>query len=145
MGLGFLLTDSQNNGRTDRLLLAIVLLAVHRQNHRRAAGPRGEMGGEDDGHRTLAETAPADHRAEAPPSCLPARGRIAVPRPGRPPRPEPQTEAERIAFWERAAARLAVDRAVAHGALGHARAGPRRRARGPELTLVRRRHDSTSP
>ncbi|WP_205834182.1 ABC transporter permease [Crystallibacter degradans] len=28
MGLGFLLTDSQNNGRTDRLLLAIVLLAV---------------------------------------------------------------------------------------------------------------------
>ncbi|WAP51837.1 ABC transporter permease [Arthrobacter sp. ATA002] len=28
MGLGFLLIDSQNNGRTDRLLLAIVLLAV---------------------------------------------------------------------------------------------------------------------
>ncbi|MDZ5077462.1 ABC transporter permease [Nesterenkonia sp. HG001] len=28
MGLGFLLTDSQNNGRTDRLLLAIILLAV---------------------------------------------------------------------------------------------------------------------
>ena len=28
MGLGFLLMDSQNNGRTDRLLLAIVLLAV---------------------------------------------------------------------------------------------------------------------
>jgi sulfonate transport system permease protein len=28
MGLGFLLTDSQNNGRTDRLLLAILLLAV---------------------------------------------------------------------------------------------------------------------
>lgn len=28
MGLGFLLTDSQNNGRTDRLLLAIVLLAI---------------------------------------------------------------------------------------------------------------------
>ncbi|MDK7352064.1 ABC transporter permease [Rothia aeria] len=28
MGLGYLLTDSQNNGRTDRLLLAIVLLAV---------------------------------------------------------------------------------------------------------------------
>lgn len=28
MGLGFLLTDSQNNGRTDRLLLAIVLLAL---------------------------------------------------------------------------------------------------------------------
>lgn len=28
MGLGFLLTDSQSNGRTDRLLLAIVLLAV---------------------------------------------------------------------------------------------------------------------
>jgi sulfonate transport system permease protein len=28
MGLGFLLTDSANNGRTDRLLLAIVLLAV---------------------------------------------------------------------------------------------------------------------
>ncbi|GAA3709242.1 ABC transporter permease [Zhihengliuella alba] len=28
MGLGFLLTDSQYNGRTDRLLLAIVLLAV---------------------------------------------------------------------------------------------------------------------
>ena len=28
MGLGFLLTDSQNNGRTDRLLLAIVVLAV---------------------------------------------------------------------------------------------------------------------
>lgn len=28
MGLGFLLTDSQNNGRTDRLLLAIVMLAV---------------------------------------------------------------------------------------------------------------------
>ena len=28
MGLGWLLTDSQNNGRTDRLLLAIVLLAV---------------------------------------------------------------------------------------------------------------------
>ncbi len=28
MGLGFLLVDSQNNGRTDRLLLAIVLLAV---------------------------------------------------------------------------------------------------------------------
>ena len=27
-GLGFLLIDSQNNGRTDRLLLAIVLLAV---------------------------------------------------------------------------------------------------------------------
>ena len=27
-GLGFLLTDSQNNGRTDRLLLAIVLLAI---------------------------------------------------------------------------------------------------------------------
>lgn len=27
-GLGYLLTDSQNNGRTDRLLLAIVLLAV---------------------------------------------------------------------------------------------------------------------
>lgn len=27
-GLGFLLTESQNNGRTDRLLLAIVLLAV---------------------------------------------------------------------------------------------------------------------
>jgi sulfonate transport system permease protein len=28
MGLGFLLMDSQNNGRTDRLFLAIVLLAV---------------------------------------------------------------------------------------------------------------------
>ncbi len=28
MGLGFLLNDSQNNGRTDRILLAIVLLAV---------------------------------------------------------------------------------------------------------------------
>ncbi|GHC99474.1 ABC transporter permease [Zhihengliuella salsuginis] len=28
MGLGFLLTDSQYNGRTDRLILAIVLLAV---------------------------------------------------------------------------------------------------------------------
>lgn len=28
MGLGFLLTDSQNNGRVDRVLLAIVLLAV---------------------------------------------------------------------------------------------------------------------
>lgn len=28
MGLGFLLTDSQNNGRVDRLLLAIVLLAI---------------------------------------------------------------------------------------------------------------------
>lgn len=28
MGLGFLLTDSQNNGRTDRLLLAIILLAL---------------------------------------------------------------------------------------------------------------------
>ena len=28
MGLGFLLTDSQNNGRTDRMLLAIVILAV---------------------------------------------------------------------------------------------------------------------
>ncbi|WP_240645731.1 ABC transporter permease [Georgenia sp. SYP-B2076] len=28
MGLGFLLTDSQNNGRVDRMLLAIVLLAV---------------------------------------------------------------------------------------------------------------------
>lgn len=28
MGLGYLLTDSQNNGRTNRLLLAIVLLAV---------------------------------------------------------------------------------------------------------------------
>lgn len=28
MGLGFLLTDSQNNGRTDRLLLTIILLAV---------------------------------------------------------------------------------------------------------------------
>ena len=28
MGLGFLLTDSQNNGRTDRILLAIVVLAV---------------------------------------------------------------------------------------------------------------------
>ncbi len=28
MGLGFLLTDSQNNGRIDRVVLAIVLLAV---------------------------------------------------------------------------------------------------------------------
>ena len=28
MGLGYLLTDSQNNGRTDRLLLAIVALAI---------------------------------------------------------------------------------------------------------------------
>ncbi|ALV46422.1 nitrate ABC transporter permease [Arthrobacter alpinus] len=28
MGLGFLLTDSQSNGRTDRLLLAIILLAI---------------------------------------------------------------------------------------------------------------------
>lgn len=28
MGLGFLLTDSQNNGRTDRLFLTIILLAV---------------------------------------------------------------------------------------------------------------------
>lgn len=28
MGLGFLLTDSQNNGRVDRLLLSIVLLAI---------------------------------------------------------------------------------------------------------------------
>src|SRR5699024_5014153 len=28
MGLGYLLTDSQNSGRTDRLLLAIILLAV---------------------------------------------------------------------------------------------------------------------
>ena len=28
MGLGFLLTDSQNNGRVDRLVLAIVLLAL---------------------------------------------------------------------------------------------------------------------
>ncbi|MDN6172259.1 MAG: ABC transporter permease, partial [Yaniella sp.] len=26
--LGFLLTDSQNNGRTDRLILAIILLAI---------------------------------------------------------------------------------------------------------------------
>ena len=28
MGLGFVLTDSQNNGRIDRMLLAIVLLAL---------------------------------------------------------------------------------------------------------------------
>ena len=28
MGLGFLLIDSQNNGRTDRLILAIILLAI---------------------------------------------------------------------------------------------------------------------
>jgi sulfonate transport system permease protein len=28
MGLGFLLTDSQNNGRTDRLFLAIILLGI---------------------------------------------------------------------------------------------------------------------
>ena len=28
MGLGFLLTDSANNGRVDRILLAIVLLAL---------------------------------------------------------------------------------------------------------------------
>ena len=28
MGLGFLLLDSQNNGRIDRLILAIILLAV---------------------------------------------------------------------------------------------------------------------
>lgn len=28
MGLGYLLTDSQNNGRTDRMLLSIVLLAI---------------------------------------------------------------------------------------------------------------------
>jgi sulfonate transport system permease protein len=28
MGLGWLLTDSSNNGRTDRLFLAILLLAV---------------------------------------------------------------------------------------------------------------------
>ncbi len=28
MGLGFLLIDSQNNGRVDRILLAIILLAV---------------------------------------------------------------------------------------------------------------------
>jgi sulfonate transport system permease protein len=28
MGLGFLLIESQNNGRTDRLFLAIVVLAV---------------------------------------------------------------------------------------------------------------------
>jgi sulfonate transport system permease protein len=28
MGLGFLLSDSQNNGRTDRLFLAIILLAL---------------------------------------------------------------------------------------------------------------------
>lgn len=28
MGLGFLLTDSQNNGRTDRMFLAIIMLAV---------------------------------------------------------------------------------------------------------------------
>ncbi|MHA7985055.1 ABC transporter permease [Rathayibacter sp. CAU 1779] len=28
MGLGFLLSDSQNNGRTDRLFLAIILLAI---------------------------------------------------------------------------------------------------------------------
>lgn len=28
MGLGFLLIDSQNNGRTDRILLAIILLAI---------------------------------------------------------------------------------------------------------------------
>ena len=28
MGLGFLLTDSQSNGRTDRLILAIILLAI---------------------------------------------------------------------------------------------------------------------
>jgi sulfonate transport system permease protein len=28
MGLGFLLTDSQNNGRVDRILLAIVALAI---------------------------------------------------------------------------------------------------------------------
>ena len=27
-GLGFLLLDSQNNGRTDRVILAIILLAV---------------------------------------------------------------------------------------------------------------------
>ena len=28
VGLGFLLTDSQNNGRIDRLFLAIILLAL---------------------------------------------------------------------------------------------------------------------
>ena len=28
MGLGFLLTDSANNGRTDRIFLAILLLAI---------------------------------------------------------------------------------------------------------------------
>nr|WP_306420732.1 ABC transporter permease subunit [Arthrobacter sp. JCM 19049] len=28
MGLGFLLTDSQNNGRIDRLILTIILLAI---------------------------------------------------------------------------------------------------------------------
>ena len=28
MGLGFLLSDSQNNGRIDRMFLAIILLAI---------------------------------------------------------------------------------------------------------------------
>ena len=28
MGLGFLLSDSQNNGRVDRMFLAIILLAL---------------------------------------------------------------------------------------------------------------------
>lgn len=28
MGLGFLLTDSQNNGRLDRLIMTIVLLSI---------------------------------------------------------------------------------------------------------------------
>jgi hypothetical protein len=40
MGLGFLLIDSQNTGRTDVMLLAIILLAPHRKAHRHRPGRR---------------------------------------------------------------------------------------------------------
>ena len=44
-GLGFLLIDSQNNGRVDRMLLAIVLLAIIGKITDALLGLRREMGG----------------------------------------------------------------------------------------------------
>ena len=43
-GLGFLLVDSQNNGRVDNMMLAIILLAHLRQDHRLDPGRVREAG-----------------------------------------------------------------------------------------------------
>ena len=143
MGLGFLLVDSGNNGRVDRIFLAIILLAVLGKLTDALIGAgRASYAAEEMGMtlRTIVHPARSERTAR---DHDPPHGRT----PADPPRGDRNAdaafvaaaEADPVAFWDGGRAPARLGRAVAHRRTTWAAAGRRRprRADRPGGAVVR--------